>query len=98
MGRNLEKSSQLKLNPTVSVFLCTLCKGERVEGTTSAPTGMCGGAGTLHMVVFWERQLSESSDHPVPLVTPSARNPLGRSQNLVFCLDSIYRVYIYPYV
>lgn len=42
-------------------------------------------------LVFWERQLSESSDHPVPLVTPSARNPLGRSQNLVFCLDSIYR-------
>lgn len=52
VGRNLEKSSQLKLNPTVSVCLCALCKGERVEGTTSAPTGMCGGAGTLRVVGF----------------------------------------------
>lgn len=40
---------------------------------------------------FWERHLSEGSNHPLPLVTPSPRNPLGMSQILMFCLDSISR-------
>lgn len=46
-----------------------------MEGTTSAAAGVCGGAGTLRMVPFWEGHLAESSDHP------KSQNPPEKSSN-----------------
>lgn len=56
-----------------------------MEGTTSAAVGVCGGAGTLRMVSFWEGHLAERA-----LTTPSPRTLLRRAQILMFFLDSVF--------